>query len=55
MIQATYMRYLDPFLIRKGKAAETMLPQGGALDLTNSNLKNNHTRLVGKENYIAKG
>lgn len=49
------MKDLDPFLIRTGKAAETMLVQGGALNLTNSYLNNKHTRLVGKENCIAKG
>lgn len=47
------MEYLDPFLIRKGKP-EAMLPYRRTLDLTNSNLKSNHTGLVGKENYISK-
>lgn len=51
MIQATCMEYVDPFLIRKW----AMLPHGGTLDLTNSNLKSNHTGLVGKENCILKG
>lgn len=55
MIQTTCMEYPDPFLMRKGKAEEAMLPYGRALDLTNSNLKSNHTGLVGKENYKSKG
>lgn len=55
MIQATCMEYLDPFLMRKGKAAEAMLSYRRALHLTNSNLKSNNTGLVGKENYIPKG
>lgn len=54
MIQPTCMEYLDPFLIRKGKAAEAMLPFGRTLDLTNANLKSNHTGLIGKDNYIPK-
>lgn len=49
------MEYLDSFLMRKGKAAEAMLPYRRTLDLTNSNLKSNHIGLVGKENYILKG
>lgn len=55
MIQATCMEYLDPFLMREGKAAEAVLPYRRALHLTNSNLKSNHTGLVGKENYIPNG
>lgn len=55
MIQATCMEHLDPFLMRKGKAAEAMLSYRRALHLTNSNLKSNNTGLVGKENYIPKG
>lgn len=55
MIQATCMEYLDPFLMRKGKEAEAMLSYRRALHLTDSNLKSNHSGLVGKENYIPKG
>lgn len=55
MIQATCTEYLDPFLMRKGKAAEAMLPYGRTLDLTNSNLKSNQIGLAGKDNYIPKG